>query len=175
MDSNLLNDPYWEYVLVTRLMPYIPAIRRWWSEYSEHEYTGTGIEPIVYDDIECPPGLSVRFTYTGARSPIKNIQAFPFVPTSLLQITGIAGGTSKMVERLCSKRDFKIEEFVLIEKHNLPSTFQQGQFVAFVPEDVLEGLKECGKFVYLTRLEICKLMSLDLPDSVKLKLQKYIS
>lgn len=171
--TDILEDPIWEYTLATRLTPYLPAVRRWWSEYDKMKILGTGVFPIHYDDIECPPGLNVRVTSTPVRSPIKNVQAFPNVPTAMLQITGVPGGANRMIERVCYK-GLKLEEFIIIEKHNLPSTYHKGQFVAFVPEDVLNGSKELGKYVYLTIPELQELALGKCLPSVKWKCARYL-
>ena len=174
METNKLDDPLWEYMLVTRLQPYIPAVRKWWSEYEQHELFDTGSAPLSYDDVECPAGLYIRTTYTPARSPIKNVQAFPYVPTAYLQIVGVAGGANRMIERVC-KNGLMIDEFSIIEKHNLPSTVQQGQFVAFVPTNVLQGVKKYGRYVYFTIPELIQMANGIIPGSAKMKLAKYAS
>jgi len=174
-EDSIYNDPIWEYTLATRLQPYLPAVRRWWAEYEKRVITGTGVFQVAYEDIPCPPGLYMRVTYAASRSPIKNLQAFPYVPTSFLQITGVAGGVNRMIERECCGNKFKIEEFTIVEKHNLPSTVQQGQFLAFVPTDILEGNNMLGRYVYFTMPELVQLANGTIPKSAKLKFDKYIS
>ena len=117
-----LDDPIWEYVMVTKLTPYLPAIREWWKNYDKLNVAGTGVFDFELSDdsnTEIPPGLMIRTTSTPVRSPIKNVQIFPFIPTGYLQISSVPGGVVKMIERVC-KKGFEIEEFVIIEKHNLP-------------------------------------------------------
>ena len=114
-----------------------------------------------------------RVTNTPVRSPIKNVQVFPFVPVSYLQITNVAGGANRMVSRVCAN-EFMIEEFVIIEKSNLPSTYHQGQFIAFVPKDILNGAKSLGKWVYLTTPEMCALVQGKVTTPIKNKMIKYI-
>lgn len=133
VDATIFDDPIWEYTLVRKLQPYVPAVRRWWSEYENMKIVSTGVCAIKYDDIEVPPGLVMRMTNTPARSPIKNVQAFPFVPSSYLQITGVPGGASRMIERVCYN-GLKLEEFTIIEKHNLPSSYQKGQLLVTIVE-----------------------------------------
>ena len=69
VDAAIFDDPIWEYTLVRKLQPYIPAVRRWWSEYENMKIVSTGVCAIKYDDIEVPPGLVMRMTNTPARSP----------------------------------------------------------------------------------------------------------
>lgn len=173
MSDTIFDDPIWEYTLASKLMPYLPAIRRWWSEYDQLKIMGTGVFPIQYDDVECPSGLNMRVTSTPVRSPIKNVQAFPFVPSALLQITGVPGGVNRMIERVC-EQGFELEEFIVIEKHNLPSTYHSGQFLAIIPKDVYNGSKELGKYVYLTVQELAALANGECKTSVKWKCLRYL-
>lgn len=172
-NESALDDPIWEYTVVSRLKPYIPAVKRWWSEYENLRVLGTGVFPIEYDDMENQPGLMMRMTSTPVRSPIKNVQAFPYVPTSFLQITGVPGGVNRMIERVCDK-NLEIEGMVIIEKHNLPSTYQKGQFIAFVPKEVLSGAQELGKYVYLTLQELSGLAQGICLKSVAAKCARYL-
>ena len=171
-----LDDPIWEYVMVTKLTPYLPAIREWWKNYDKLNVAGTGVFDFELSDdsnTEIPPGLMIRTTSTPVRSPIKNVQIFPFVPTGYLQISSVPGGVVKMIERVC-KKGFEIEEFVIIEKHNLPSTYHSGQFVAVIPKDVYEGAKSLGKYVYMTVAELCSMAKGVLPQSVICKCYQYV-
>ena len=172
-DVKAYDDPIWEYVLATKLQPYIPYVREWWERVESIDINGTGVYPIISEDNDMPHGLMYRVTNTPVRSPIKNVQVFPFVPVSYLQITNVAGGANRMVSRVCAN-EFMIEEFVIIEKSNLPSTYHQGQFIAFVPKDILNGAKSLGKWVYLTAPEMCALVQGKVTTSIKNKLIKYI-
>lgn len=173
MDSNKLDDPIWEYVLATKLQPYLPAVKKFWEDYDKIDIKSTGVYPINYEGIETPPGLFFRMTNTPVRSPIKHVQAFPYVQAAFLQITGVVGGVNKMIERVCYDNRFVLEDFVIIEKHNLPSTYQNGQLLAFVPKKVLEGAEALGKFVYLTLPELCSIAQSKLPASVIQKCARY--
>lgn len=172
-DENIMDDPIWEYVLVSKLQPYIPAVKKWWENYSNMRISSTGVFPIDYEDVETPPGLYFRMTSTAVRSPIKHIQAFPFVPASYLQIAGVPGGVNRMIERVC-KTNLEIEGFTIIEKHNLPSTYQKGQLLCFVPTERLNNTEEMGKYMYLTVLELCSMAKGVLPQSVQAKCYQYI-
>jgi len=149
-DKPGLDDPIWNYVLETRLQPYIGYVREWWANVHNFSMLDTGITELYYDDA---PGLYVRFTRTAIRSPIRGIQAFPFVPTARLQITGIQGGSTKMIDRVCLNGRFKIEEFTIICKNNLPSVFNASQLVAFVPTELLEN-QTLGCWLYFTQEEL---------------------
>lgn len=172
--SSDMDDPIWEYVLTTKLQPYLEAVRRWWKDYEHMHISSTGVFDIHYDDIDCPPGLFMRMTNTAVRSPIKHVQAFPFVPSSYLQITGVPGGVNRMIERVCHDAQFELEEFVIIEKHNLPSTYQKGQLLCFIPKEVYEGTKSMGKYVYMTVLELVTMAKGKLPESVVAKCYQYL-
>ena len=169
----IFDDPIWEYVIVSKLQPYIPAVRNWWKNYKQMTVLSTGVFPIDYEDIETPPGLFMRMTNTPARSPIKNVQAFPFVAASYLQITGVPGGVNKMIERVCNK-GIEIEEFSIIEKYNLPSTYQKGQLLCLVPTEILKGTNDLGKYVYLSLPELCALAKGETPRSVVMKCGQYL-
>lgn len=147
-DLELLDDPIWEFMLNAKLKPYISKVRQFWQEIDTLEVTGTGVYPIVGNDV--PSGLMYRTTNTAVRSPIKGVQVFPFVPVAYLNLTNVAGGSNRMVSRVCAGNKFQIDEFTIIEKSHLPSTYHQGQFVAFVPTELIEGTKELGHWVYMT-------------------------
>lgn len=168
-----LDDPLWEYIVNSKLAPYVPYMREFWKNIEEIPVCSTGVFP--FPEVEgAPPGMMYRVTNTPVRSPIKNIQVFPFVPTAYLQITNVAGGAHKMVQRVLSGRSFTIEEFTLIEKSNLPSTYNQGQFVAFVPTEMLNNTSVLGKWCYLTHDEMVALCQGFVHSRVKEKLIKYI-
>ena len=167
------DDPIWEYTLASRLSPYLEAVRDWWDKYDKLDLSTTCVRPIEGDDV--PPGLMERMTNTPARSPVKGVQAFPFVPTAYLNVSGVSGGYIKMIERVCDK-GFKLEEFTIIEKHNLPSTYHRGQIVIFVPTKVLDDTSKLGRFVHITKTEANLLLMGEVPPSVRYKLSgKFIS
>lgn len=174
IDEQILDDPVWEYTVATKLMPYIPAVKKWWENYENYPVRGTGVFNFVLDDdTEVPSGLFIRVTSTPVRSPIKNVQAFPFVPTGYLQIGGVKGGVNKMIERVCHK-GLTLEGLRIIEKHNLPSTYQSGQFLAFVPEDVMNGVEKLGRHMYLTCAELSAMAKGTLPQSVMAKCYQFV-
>lgn len=164
-------DPIWDYTLNARLVPYIPSVRKFWDNIASINVTGTGV--YVINGVDVPPGLMYRVTNTPVRSPIKNVQVFPFVPTSYLNIVNVAGGVTKMVSRVCANSRFKIDEFTIVEKANLPSTYHQGQFLAFVPTNILNSSQSLGKWVYLTVPEMTALAQGVILKSVLLKVAKY--
>lgn len=170
-DQEQLDDPIWEYTIYSQLVAYIPAVRNWWAHYDSIENFNTGVA-MLESDIECPPGLMVRMTNTPVRSPIKNIQAFPYLPANRISISEVPGGAARMIERVCNK-GLIIEEFTIIEKHNLPSTFQKGQWVAFVPTDLLKSVQTLGKYVYLTLNELMQLANGITPSTVVAKCKRY--
>lgn len=173
MDINKLDSPEWDYVLYSKLQPYIEPVREFWKNIEDIVIVNTGVFPITGDNI--PNGLMYRVTNTPVRSPIKNVQVFPFVPVTYLQLTNVAGGANRMVSRVCASNRFTIEEFTIIEKSNLPSTYHQGQFVAFVPTQILQSIKVLGKWVYLTADEMITLCQGIVTNKIKAKIIKYIN
>ena len=154
--SDIFDDNIWDYVLMTKLNPYMPNVRKFWSDIQSMSIKGTGVYPIKYADSD-PAGLMYRVTNTPIRSPIKHVQVFPFVPVKYLQLTNVAGGAARMVSRVCADNRFTIDEFTIIEKSNLPSTYHQGQFVAFVPTDVLNNAQQQGRWIYVPLHELVAL------------------
>lgn len=161
------DDPIWEFLVRDRMKPYITAARKWWKSYESISVHETGVYPANMEDA---PGMMFRFTKSAAKSPIKCVQVFPFVPVAYLQISGVAGGSTKMVQRVCSG-GLKMDEFTVVEKHNLPSTYNQGQFLAIIPTEVYEGAKIMGRFVYLNVAQIESLSQGILPPEVIEKAQ----
>lgn len=166
-----LDDPRWMYILNTKLAPYIPDVREFWKGVKALDIKATGVFPVRHSAEA--PGLMYRMTNTAARSPVKGVQVFPFVPVTYLQIMGVAGGVNRMVSRVCAGGRFKIDEFTIIEKSNLPSTYHHGQFIAFIPTAVLSGAEDLGKWMYITAAEIVSMQHGVIPASVRLKLGKY--
>lgn len=158
------DDPIWEYLLETRLRPYIPRIREWWANIEELAVSDTGIE-----QLDGPPGLFQRFTRTSIRSPIRGVQAFPFIETAYLQITNVQGGSVKMIDHVCSK-GFTIDEFTIVCKTNLTSIFNGGQIIAIIPTDIMNGTHELGKWIYLKQEEMIDVSRGIVPEAVKNKL-----
>jgi len=149
-----INDDEWEYILITKLMPYVEYIKKWWSLYGKNDIQSTGVSPMTFDDgTVVPQEIFIRTTTTARRSPIKGIQAFPFIPTSYLQIYKVPGGMCRMIERVC-ERNIEIDGLKVIEKHNLPSTWHQGQFVALVPKEIYNNAQKLGRYMYLSKEEI---------------------
>lgn len=166
------DDPIWEYTLATKLHDYIEPARRFWATVEDIFVSGTGVYPITGDDV--PPGMMYRMTNTPVRSPIKHVQIFPFVPVSYLNITGVAGGVNRMVSRVCMDGRFKIDEFTIIEKSNLPSTYHQGQFIAFVPTEILNGAQTLGKWIYCTIPEMMSVAKGVIPKTLEAKMLKQL-
>jgi hypothetical protein len=166
------DDPVWDYLLATKIQPYIEPARKFWAGIESIHVPGTGVYPITGDDV--PPGFMYRMTNTPVRSPIKHVQVFPFVPVSYLNITGVAGGATKMIQRVCAGDRLKIEEFTLVEKSNLPSTYNQGQFIAIVPTDILQGARTLGKWIYCTIPEMMSVAQGIIPKTLEAKMLKQL-
>jgi hypothetical protein len=139
-------------------------VRAWWLDVANLAVFTTGLYPM-----NGPPGLCYRFTRTVKRSPILGIQAFPLVQTGYLQISGVQGGSNKMIARVCRDGQFTIDEFTIIEKHSLSSTYQQGQFVAFIPTEIYEDPDRMGIWLYINKAEIQSLALGQVPQTLIMK------
>lgn len=162
------DDPIWEFVVRQRLQKYVEPVRKWWQNVENLKIESTG----VFSLTDNPPGLMYRVTKCASKSPIKGVQAFPFVPSAYLQISGVAGGSVKMMERVCMG-GLQLEEFTIIEKHNLPSTYNQGQIICFVPTEIYQNSKQMGRFVYFTIAELEALGQGIISKSVQSKVEKH--
>lgn len=168
-----IDDSAWEYILVSKLMPYVECVKKWWSLYGKNEIPNTGIYPMTFDDdTVVPPGIFIRATATARRSPIKNIQAFPFIPTHYLQIFKVPGGVCRMIEVVC-KRNIEIEGLKVIEKNNL-RTWHKGQFIALVPKEIYENTINLGRYLYLSKNELLCMSQGVLPESMIKKSKRYL-
>lgn len=168
------EDSEWEYILVSKIIPYMDYIKKWWSSYGKNEFPGTGVYPMTFTDgTQVPNGLYVRATATARRSPIKHIQAFPFIPTSYLKIYKVSGGMCRMIERVCKNNKIVIDGYQVIERHNLPSTWHSGQFLAFVPKDIYDKALTLGRYLYLSNEELMLMADGILPESMILKSRRY--
>jgi hypothetical protein len=160
-----LDDPIWEMVVRDELLKYISPARDWWKDIATKKFATTG----SYSS-EGPHGMFVRFTKSPLKSPLKGIQAFPYVPTAYLQIKGVQGGCMKMVDRVCSDNRMHIEEFTIVVKSNLPATYNQGQILCIIPTKVLEH-NDLGRWLYLTRDEQAALKMGNIPQSLVTKIK----
>lgn len=139
-----------EYILFSKLRPYLPAVKRWWEEEREGRHSfSMSAQPVKYTDLECTEGLFARVFQSPSKSPIKGVSAFPFVPTQQLQIAGIPCGATKMVEDVCAE-GLILEGFMLIERHNIASLNRRGQVICFIPAEKAESK---GSYIYLTAEE----------------------
>lgn len=173
--AEIFDDPMWGATLKNRLAPYIPYVRHFWGGIESYKIQGTGVFKMPELDESAPPGLMVRVTNTPSRSPIKYIQVFPFIPASYLPLVGIRGGASRMISRVCAGGKLTMDEFTVVEKHNLPSTYHQGQILAFIPTDMYYDVQVRGKWVYLTRAEMEKLLSIGVPKEIRNKLTPFVT
>lgn len=171
--ANEINDDEWEEVIIGRLMPYLPSIRRFWEGYGETRFVETGMFPLSYGDLATPAGLMVRTTATPARSPVKGVQAFPFVPARYLRLVSVPGGAAKMLQRVCAN-GIEHEELVIIERHNMAGTYQRGEIVCAIPKDVMSGARSLGRFVYLTRAEAASLRRGVVEDTLRAKSSRWV-
>lgn len=158
------TDPQNVQIILGRLNKYIPALRDFWKKFPEQ----TSLSRIgSFEVATAPYGLYYRVCATSVRSPIKHLQVFTYVPVSFLQLSGISGGVNRMIERVCN--ELRIEEFVIIQKHASPATYNGGHILCIVPADVYEGTKTMGRYVYLTYEELADLRRNFIPKSAALK------
>ena len=166
------DDPIWEFIVRERLKPYIPYFREWWSHVSDIEQTSPGTYMISRPGTDDPAGMMYRVSPSAHHTLIKNIQVFTFVPVPYLQIRGVAGGVTKMVERVCGS-GIKMDEFTVLVKSNLKSTYNQGQILIIIPTDIYEGRVSLGRYVYLSVEELEALCKGVVPKTVVVKAEKH--
>lgn len=169
-----LDDPVWDYVLASKLSGYLEDVRNFWNRIEDIAVNTTGVHEMSEVLQKPAPGLMYRVTNTPVRSPIKGIQVFPFVPAAYLDLPNVAGGASKMIHRVCLDAQFTLDEFTIIEKSNLPSTYHAGQFLAFVPTALLQDTTFKGKWIYFTAEEMKDMLMGMVPVSAQNKLIKYV-
>lgn len=172
--QDALDDPVWDYVLATKLNKYLEYVRAFWNKVDTVAVNTTGVHNLTDVVPDAPTGLMYRVTNTPVRSPIKGIQVFPFIPVAYLDLPNVVGGASKMIHRVCLDEQFTLEEFTIIEKNNLPSTYHAGQFLAFIPTTLLQDTVFRGKWIYFTVEEMTDMLSGVVPLSVQGKLIKYL-
>jgi len=145
-----MNDA--EYLLTTRLLPYLTDMREFWKKVDT-------INTVITGEHKYKGEISYRVTNSPGRSPIKNVQVFPFIATADL---GIAlSGYQQIIARVCRENKFRIEEFVIVVKSGIPTMCQRGQWISFVPIDVLEKAQDVGSWVFLTKEEMRNLCITD--------------
>lgn len=154
-----LDDPINEYLLFTALRDYIEPARAFWKNIEQLYIGGPGTYDVLPEHInmEVPPGFMYKVANTPVRSPVKNVQVFPFVPTSYFQLNAVPGGIIKMIHRVCQDNKFTIDEFTIVEKVNLPNTYNCAQILAIVPTQRLQSVDMLGKWVYLNMQEMLAL------------------
>lgn len=171
---NQFNTDLYEYTLVSKLEPYLPVIQDWWlTGYTSLNMSHPGLIQLDYDTEKTPAGIMIRVCNAPSRSIIKNVQAFPVLATSQLNISGVAGGATNMIEAVCRK-GLEINGLTIIEKHNLPSVFNSRQFLAFVPTRVMQCTEYLGKYIYLSSEELHALAHGRCVKSVSLKCKNYL-
>lgn len=155
-----------DYILISRLMPYLDEMRKFWANVKNinvlisGEHKVEGVQDMYY-----------RVTSTPTRSPIKNVQVFPYIPTAVL---GMANGYQQILAKLCCDKSFRFEEFTILVKSGIPTMCQRGQWLTFIPTDILNQDQDRGTWVYLTKEEMKNLCITDgVYNSVKQKVIRY--
>ena len=139
------RDPVYEYLFMEKIEPFVERARMWWDGYEKEVFYGSGTYPLL----NSPDGLYIRFYRTPAHSPIKGIQAFPYVTTQYIDIQRVPGGLRKFLHQLCLS-GYKYKEFTLIEKMYLHGTERSGQFICIVPTNMLSVKNSMGRYVWMT-------------------------
>lgn len=145
------DDKVFEYLLIDVLKPYTLAAREWWKDLPDKSFTHCTTMPIKTG----PPGFFERVSKSPRISPVYGVQAFPVVMVSSLNLPHMLGGAVQLVEYIC-KKGFIIEEFTLISKVGLHSTFRQGLFLCYIPTELLKGAPK-PRWVYMRPNEILEL------------------
>lgn len=158
----MMNDS--EYLLSARLLPYLVDMREFWKDVDS-------ISTVISGEHSYKKDILYRVTNTPTRSPIKNIQVFPFISTASL---GMTSGYQQMLSKICGSGKFRIEEFTIIVKSGIPTMFQRGQWLSFVPTDLLEKAQDIGTWVFLTKDEMRNLCITDgVYASIKQKIIRF--
>ena len=163
-----MNPEEWERVLVDRLSGAVPVARRFWEEVSRLDVNRTGVFPIPYAG---ETGMMMRITRAASMSPIKGIQAFPFMPADELRLSGVPGGYKRMIKKVCGE-EMEIDGMKVIEVENCRNTYVRGTVLACIPPDRLNLRWE--RLMYLTRDDAWALARGEVPKGVRLKANKWV-
>lgn len=161
-------DEVYGYMLQAQLEPYLEKAKEWWDNYDIKEFTHTGSFPIE----DGPNGMFIRFYRTPKQSPIKGIQAFPYVISNVIDIPKVPGGIRKFIHNTCAK-GYTIRDFTLIEKMYLHGTERSGQFICIIPNDkYIVGCE--GRFVWVSDGDIHDISSGFITKKIKDKFMRYL-
>lgn len=163
-----LNLDAWERVLVDRLQDAIPIAKRFWAEVKNLDVTRTGVFPLSYAG---ETGVMVRITRAASKSPIRGIQAFPFLPADELKIATVPGGYKRMVKKVC-KDSMELDGIKIIEIENCRNTYTRGTVLALIPPERLNDRWE--RWMYITRDDAWALSRGEVPADIKKKSKKWI-
>jgi len=156
----------WEYILATRLLPYLPDIRLFWENVEKVNVMITGEHHVE----GAKPNVFYRVTQSPARSPLKNIQTFPYIPIDSLGLTG--RDCQQALTEICMG-GWQFEEFTVVVKAGVPTMCQRNMFVAFIPTSMYNEVMSAGSWVYLTVDEMRQLCALPkVYKTIKAKLIK---
>ena len=128
----------------------------------------TGSFPLPYAD---GTGMMVRMTRTADKSPIKGIQAFPFMPADELRISAVPGGYKRMVKKVCGE-EMEIDGMKIIEIENCRNTYTRGTVLAFIPPERLALRWE--RWMYIARDDAWALSRGVVPKAIQTKANKWV-
>jgi hypothetical protein len=164
--------------LIEQLTPFVKAAAKWWGKKDKTFPVFTGSYPMekwfpkpsAAEEFYCG-ALNVRFTKCSAKSPLKGLQAFPYLPTRYVNITKVKGGIRKSIARECMK-GLEIDGFTVVEKTRLQMLDQSGQVLIIVPTEVYgKNLAAMGRWIYFTKGELAQLSKGYVHAVVKAKLR----
>jgi hypothetical protein len=165
-------DPVYEYVFQNKMEPYIAWAKEWWKTWQEKTYFETGTYP---PGDGAPRGLFIRFSRTLAHSPVRGVQAFPYVSVPYLNLHHVPGGIRRFVDELCHS-GFTLHGMVLIERRYLHGTERNGQFICIVPQELfteLDGRMVKGRYVWLSGDDILTIASGVIDGRIQRRFRRY--
>lgn len=157
----------WERVLYDRIINLIPIAKEFWDNINDLDFYRTGSYPIPGYEKE---SMMYRITRTADRSPIKGIQAFPFVPSANLMISD--KGLKQMIKRVCGS-DMVVEGMKLVEIDKCHFTYARKQVIAFIPVERLN--KRWERWMYVSMYDAYKLSVGIVTDEIQKKAKRMLA
>lgn len=163
-----LNRDAWERVLVDRLQHLVPVAERFWANVANIDVNRTGSFPLPGEE---DSKMMVRITRAASKSPIKGIQAFPFLPADELRVSLVPGGYKRMIKKVLGE-EMELDGMKILEVENCRNTYTRGTVIAFIPPERLETRWE--RWMYLTRDDAWALARGAVPKGIQIKANKWV-
>ena len=163
-----LDTDAWERVLVDRLKHLVPVAERFWANVSSLEVNRTGSFPLQGEESS---KMMVRITRAASKSPIKGIQAFPFLPADELRISLVPGGYKRMIKKVLGE-EMELDGMKILEIENCRNTYTRGTVIAFIPPERLKARWE--RWMYVSLDDAWALSRGEVPDAIQHKAEKWV-